>query len=306
MEKRRIDLPEMFIELYKAYPVNEIDSNNIQQSNNIILPPSALQKLLNQKHFGETKDPVLFRILNINLNIFSHCGVSEFTAEEGKCYIPQNLFSTLLLEEGQNVNIRKAQLRKGNYVKLQPYQTEFIIIPNYKSILEYNLRNYFCLTENDTISLKFKNKIYKIDILECRPDKAIRTLNCDLEIDFKEPKDFKEYQKKSGNKNNIMIGANVINLEKNTDNNNLTGSRIIFNSEQIPAKLSEEEKRKKIYEKNFIGHCFALNGKIFNKKGRFRFKNEEKTSNEENYDPRKYRIFSDQKLDFKFVELKFG
>ena len=103
-----------------------------------------------------------------------------------------------------------------------------------------------------------------------------------------------------------MIGANVINLEKNTDNNNLTGSRIIFNSEQIPTKLSEEEKRNKIYEKNFIGHCIALNGKIFNKKGRFRFKNEEKTSNEKNYDPRKCRIFSDQKLDFKFVELKFG
>ena len=306
MSTSTIDESQMFIEVYKAYPVNEIDSNNIQFSNNIILPPSALQKLSVLKDFGDTKNPFLFRILNIQLNIFSHCGVSEFTAEEGMCYIPPHLFSFLSLEEGQKVNIRKVYLRPGNYVKLQPHKTEFINLPNFKLILELNLRNYFCLTENDTMPLKYQNKIFKIDILKCRPRKAIRTLNCDLEIDFEEPKDFEEYQKKNGDKNNNMMGANVIHLEKNSDNSNLTGSIIKFNSEPIPEKLSEEVKKEKIYEKNFIGHCFSLNGKKFDKKGRFRSKKKEKTSEEDNYDPRKCRLSSNQRPEFKYVELKFG
>ena len=40
------------------------------------------------------------------------------------------------------------------------------------------------------------------------------------------------------------MGANVIHLEKNSDNSNLTGSIIKFNSEPIPEKLSEEVKRR--------------------------------------------------------------
>ena len=305
MDRRRIDLSQIFIETYIALPANEIDKYNIEFSNNIILPPSALQKLSVLKDFGDTKNPILFRILNVDLNIFSHCGVSEFTAPEGICYIPPHLFSTLSLEEGQKVNIRKVNLKPGNYVKLRPHKTEFINLLKSKFILECNLRNYFCLTENDTIPLKYGNTIYKIDIIECRPEKAIRTLNCNLEIDFEEPKDFEEYQKKNGDKNNLMIGDNVIHLEKKSDNSNLTGSIIKFNSEPIPEKLSEEVK-KKIHEKNFVGHCFTLDGKKFDKRGRYRLKIKEKTSEEDNYDPRKCRLSSDQRPEFKYVELKFG
>jgi len=31
---------------------------------------------------------MLFRILNIELNTYTHCGVLDFTAEEGCCYLP--------------------------------------------------------------------------------------------------------------------------------------------------------------------------------------------------------------------------
>ena len=230
----------MFIEIYSAYSAKEKGKDDIEFSNNIILPASALQKLCQMKDFEDTKNPALFRILNIELYTFSHCGVEEFTAEEGKCYIPSNLFDRLCLEEGQKVNIRKLNLTSGTYVKLQPHRTEFINLPNVKTILEYNLRNYFCLTEGDTISAKFEKKIYKIDILECKPNKAIRTLNCDLKIDFEEPKDFKQYQEKNVNKSKFTTGNNVINLEKISD------STIIFKSEKIPVKVSKEEIKKNI------------------------------------------------------------
>ena len=302
---RIIDMRDIFIESYRAYPIEKKGQrDDIEYSNNIILPPSALQKLsLNFEH-NITKNPFLFSILNIDFNIFTHCGVAEFTAEEGICYIPSNLFDRLHLEEGQKVNIRKKELRPGTYIKVQPHKTEFTNNPNAKTILEYNLRNYFCLTKGDTISLKFKNENYKIDIIECKPENQIRILNCNLEIDFEEAKDFKEYQKKNNIKKEDITSSNIIHLEKITDNSiNLSGSKIIFNSEPIPIKLTEEEKKNQILEKKFSGHNITIDGKeerkIINVK-------EEEQNKEDNYDSRKCRISSGERPEFKNVELKFG
>jgi hypothetical protein len=36
---------------------------------------------------------MLFRILNIELNCFTYCGVLEFGAEEGTCFLPLHVFS---------------------------------------------------------------------------------------------------------------------------------------------------------------------------------------------------------------------
>ena len=161
------------------------------------------------KNFGDNNNPVLFRILNIDLNIYTHCGVIEFTAEEGTCYIPSNMFERLCLNDGQMVNIRNMELPKGTFIKLQPHLTEFINNPNPKTILEYNLRNYFCVTEGDTISVKFGKKIYKIDIVNCKPGKAIRTLNCDFVVDFDPPKDYKEPPRQAKNQINSSTSGNI-------------------------------------------------------------------------------------------------
>ena len=217
----RIQIDNIFIEIYKAFPCSVMGREDIDLSNSIILPQTALQKLSSMKNFGDSKNPILFRILNIELNIFTHCGVAEFTAEEGTCYIPYNMFEKLCLIEGQTVNIRNIELKAGTFIKLKPHLTEFINNPNPKTILEYNLRNYFCVTEGDTISVKFGKKIYKIDIIQCKPNKAIRTLNCDIVVDFEAPKDYKEP------------------VRQNITNNNNNGS-IKFNSnEKIYKKLTE-------------------------------------------------------------------
>ena len=102
----RIQIDNIFIEIYKAFPCSVMGREDIDLSNSIILPQTALQKLSSMKNFGDSKNPILFRILNIELNIFTHCGVAEFTAEEGTCYIPYNMFEKLCLIEGQTVNIR--------------------------------------------------------------------------------------------------------------------------------------------------------------------------------------------------------
>lgn len=76
----------------------------------------------------------MFRIMNIELNCYTHCGVLDFTAEEENCYLPMNLFNRLYLAEGMFVNIRNINLDKGKFIKIRPHLTEFIKLPNPKTM----------------------------------------------------------------------------------------------------------------------------------------------------------------------------
>ena len=282
------DMNTVFIEVYRAYPAMMLGRDDIELSNSIILPSSALGKLSCMKNFGDTRNPVLFRILNIDLNIYTHCGVIEFTAEEGTCYLPLNMFNKLNLIEGNKVNIRNITLKSGTFIKLRPHKTEFINNPQPKTVLEYNLKNYFCVTEGDTISVKFRDKIFKIDVIECKPEKQIRTLNCNLQVDFEEPLDYKEYQKKHAKKPE-----------------NSTGSGVILKPEQIPVKLTKEQIQKQIMDNKFSGHHIRIDGKeVSNTQAKKIIKAKiEQQNKEDNYDPRKCRIPSNPRPEFKYVEL---
>ena len=50
----------------------------------VILPQSALDLLTRL----QIQFPMLFKLTNKSKNRLSHCGVLEFSAEEGRCYIP--------------------------------------------------------------------------------------------------------------------------------------------------------------------------------------------------------------------------
>lgn len=51
----------------------------------VFLPPSALDKLT-RLHIAY---PMLFQLINGNAGKTTHAGVLEFTAEEGRIYLPQ-------------------------------------------------------------------------------------------------------------------------------------------------------------------------------------------------------------------------
>ena len=56
----------------------------VRHGGKIIMPPSALEKLarLNITY------PMLFKLNNNKQGTFTHCGVLEFIAEEGRIYVP--------------------------------------------------------------------------------------------------------------------------------------------------------------------------------------------------------------------------
>ena len=293
MNRRRNPTLDIFIEVYKAYPANIFFRDEIEATNSIILPPTALQKLTSmQKGFTRTS-PVLFRILNIELNMYTHCGVIDFTAEDDTCIIPTNMFNRLCLEIGQMVNLRNITLEKGKLIKIQPHKTEFINNPNPKTILENNLREYFCLTEGDTITVKFNRKNYLIDIVECQPKKAITTIDCDITVDFLPPKDYVEPPKSNNNNQN----------ENNYPMKSAGSGNINFNSAEKPnKKATQEELQKKIEDKKFNGHHVRMDGKKITENFIKKIEdNRKKEEHDENYDPRKNRIISQPRPKFHYV-----
>ena len=79
---------------------------------------------------------------------------------------------------------------------MQPHETAFINLANPKAILENQLTNYSCLMKGDTINIHHSGKDYLIDIVDCKPADQICVVEADIEVDFREPLDFKEIQAK--------------------------------------------------------------------------------------------------------------
>jgi ubiquitin fusion degradation protein 1 len=139
---------------------------------------------------------MMFMVSNPQVGKKTYCGVLEFSAEEGMCYLPIWMMNNLFLEEGTDVMLRNVQLPKGKFVVLQPHETAFINLANPKAILENQLTNYSCLMKGDTINIHHSGKDYLIDIVDCKPNDQICVVEADIEVDFREPHDFKEVQAK--------------------------------------------------------------------------------------------------------------
>ncbi|MDF2700463.1 MAG: uncharacterized protein K0Q49_2021, partial [Haloplasmataceae bacterium] len=152
----------------------------------IFLPQSALHKLtmLNIRY------PMLFKLSTTKTGKYTHSGVLEFTADEGRCYLPDWMMDTLSISAGTVIKIETTDLPQGNFVKLEPQSTDFLEISDPKAVLENALRNFTTLTVGDIIELNYNNHIYKIKILEVKPESqlgGICVIETDLVTDFAPP-----------------------------------------------------------------------------------------------------------------------
>lgn len=160
-------------------------------------------------------DPVmLFELSNVKQKKRTHCGVLEFTAEEGVCYIPYWMMQNLLLTEGDVVKLQYTKLEKGNFVKLRPQTKDFLDISDPKAVLEMTLRRYTCLTLDDTIMINYNNRRYFVDIVELKPADAVCILDCDLNTDFAPPLDYVEPEPVFRNPKPVVNGGNILGKEK--------------------------------------------------------------------------------------------
>ena len=186
-----------FDEYYRCYPIVMLPGPDRAAANHggkIFLPASALEKLT-RLHISY---PMLFELINGMSQKMTHAGVLEFTAEEGKVYLPPWLMNTLLLETGDMTQVKSTDLPPGRFIKLQPQSPTFLEISDPKAVLEHAFRNFSALTVDDIFSFEYNDEIFEIKVLELKPDlgsKAICTMETDLEVDFAEPLGYQEYLK---------------------------------------------------------------------------------------------------------------
>lgn len=153
---------------------------NVEFGGKIFLPPSALEDLA----FLEISYPMMFRVTNTKTNKFTHCGVLEFNAQEGRCYLPHWMMQQLMLAEGDMINIKSASLPLGKFVKIQPQTADFLDVSNPRAILEREFSKFSCLTVDDIIPIKYLDKIFELKIIETRPGQSISIVETNIELDF--------------------------------------------------------------------------------------------------------------------------
>lgn len=205
-----------YIKQFKCFPVIMMggkERRDVDKGGKIILPPSALDHLT-RLHI---QFPMLFKLSNKSKNRETHCGVLEFVAEEGRCYLPYWMMKNLLLKEGEIIEVKYVNLDIARFVKFQPQSVDFLEISNPKAVLENSLRNFATLTKGDVISINYNEKDYEMCILETRPGDAVSIIECDMDVDFAPPVGYEEPNKPAF-KNKTTNEKNLFNKEKPVEN----------------------------------------------------------------------------------------
>ena len=189
-----------FDEYYRVYPIAMMPGPERETANHggkIFLPASALDKLT-QLHITY---PMLFELINGAKQKQTHAGVLEFTAEEGRCYLPYWLMTVLMLEPGDLLQVKNTDLPPGKFIKLQPQNVNFLEITDPRAVLETAFRNFSCLTLGDTFTFSYNDTVYEIAVLEVKPNNdshGISVQETDIEVDFAPPVGYQEPQRTSG------------------------------------------------------------------------------------------------------------
>ena len=164
---------------------------NLQKGDKILLPPSAFDTLARL----QVDYPMLFKLNYTGPDgqeRRTHCGVLEFTAEEGCVYIPFWMMQNLLIEEGSLITVTNVSLPKATFVKLQPQSVDFLEISNPRAVLEHALRNFSCVTIGDVIQVPYNDKNYHLALQDVKPGPAACIIETDCNVDFDAPVGYQE------------------------------------------------------------------------------------------------------------------
>lgn len=179
-----------FQDTFKCYSMVFFHNSkeDAEHGGKIILPPSALERLarLNISY------PMLFKLTNDRNSLHTHCGVLEFSAEEGRVYVPRWMLEQLAAQDGELIQVRNVSLPLATYSKFQPQSVDFLDITNPKAVLELKLRLFACLTKGDIIKINYNEKNYEMLVLETKPKEAVTIIECDMKVDFAPPVGYRE------------------------------------------------------------------------------------------------------------------
>ena len=172
--------------------------------------------------------PYLFELTNAKSLKKTYVGVREFTAMDGCIHMPYWMMTSLRLCIKDSVLVRSCYAEKATRICVKPVKFEFLLLENYRHILEHSLENYACLTEGDNIEIKHLKEQFTITITQCLPTKVV-TIDADTYLEIEEPLEYQKY-------------LNQKELEKN---------------KELPLPNNSKSK-----SKNFIGNSIIIRGDI--------------------------------------------
>jgi len=114
--------------------------------------------------------------------------ILDFRAPDNFIFIPDWMMKSLRLRPRDVVRMRHLVLPQGGLVKFQPHSSDFLKLSNHQAIMENELKHYSCLTTGTTISFKYRNKMYQMDVVEVlsggKPVDMVCVQDCDIATDF--------------------------------------------------------------------------------------------------------------------------
>jgi ubiquitin fusion degradation protein 1 len=176
---------------FRCYSHAMTSRPELENGDKILLPPSALDILSEKRTLGpfihahiahahllaspcparmQVVYPMMFRLANAATARRTHCGVLEFSAEEGRCYIAHWMMQNLLLKEGDLVTVSNVTLPKARFVKFRPHSKDFLDISNPKAVLERQLSKFSALSKGDVVCFRYLDSNFFMDVLETRPE----------------------------------------------------------------------------------------------------------------------------------------
>ena len=172
------------------------------EDDKIILPQSALKDFLSQDVLSDGR-ALSFRIGIYNpesakcYEKYTHCGVKEFTAEDGVVKIPPKIVDSLCIPSDLlsiKLFVKYVRLSKVTFVKLQPKENRFSHVGPIKSALQDNLRRHTALTINDIVTIWHRGKDYKMRVVEVRPEPCGTLIDTDVEVELEISEEYKNQQ----------------------------------------------------------------------------------------------------------------
>lgn len=149
----------------------------------IILPPSILYTLVEL----DIQYPMTFEIISKYFK--TNCGVIEFTANEGECFIPEWIMKNLHITQGDYIYIRNVSLSIATFIKFKPENT-FLELSDPRAVLECSLPSFSCVTIGDKLQLVYNDKEYILEVIDVKPKRGCiidSDIVSDIEFEFDEP-----------------------------------------------------------------------------------------------------------------------
>lgn len=114
----------------------------------------------------------------------THCGVQEFTAEDGFIYLPDWLMGNLGLGCEDHVWVSRAYLQRGSFAMFSLHCEVDLGDVDLAQCLENSLIRFACLTLNDTLEIFISGVRTVLVVKRLQPRNAVSIIDLNLNIDF--------------------------------------------------------------------------------------------------------------------------